>query len=391
MLRRTPLAWFNLIHDRRRLAIAVGGIGFAVLLMFMQTGFRYALFDSTVEVVRDLDADVVIVSRAKYSLTTNIPFERRRMYQARSVDGVRGAYPLYIEPFYATWKPAEKKAYPIRVLAYQPGDPVFALPDVQRQSAELRAPFVALVDVKSKEHYRLPASRDDLLGMQGAELCDQQIRLVGRFRLGTDFANDGNLIMSAANFARYFPQRAGGDDPLNLVDVGVVQLVPGADPAGVVRRLKATLPNDVDIYTKDAFVNREIQFWARSTPIGYIFTVGVVMGFVVGVIICYQLIYTDIGDHLPEFATLKAMGYGNRYFINVVLCQSLYLSLFGFVPGLMVSLGAYVWLAEHTGLVMRMTCGRAFEVLVLTTVMCVVSGCLAMRKVLSTDPAELFA
>jgi putative ABC transport system permease protein len=390
MPRRTPLAWKNLIHDRRRLAIALAGIGFAVLLMFMQTGFRYALFDSTVEVVRDLDAEIVIVSQAKYSLATNIPFPLARIYQARAVPGVRGAYPLYIEPFYATWKLPGSKAHPIRVLASHPRDSVFALPDVRRKSALLEAPGVALVDVRSKPKYRLPDRQEDLLALRDAELCRRSIRPVGTFRMGTDFANDGNLIMSAANFARYFPGRAGGNDPLSLVDVGVVQVAAGVDPQVVVERLAAALPDDVDVYTKDGFTRREIQFWARSTPIGYIFTVGVIMGFVVGVIICYQLIYTDISDHLAEFATLKAMGYGNRYFGGVVLCQSLYLSVLGFLPGLLVSLVIYRWLAEYTGLVMRMTAVRAGEVLLLTAVMCVVSGCLAIRKVLSTDPAELF-
>jgi len=384
------LAWKNLTHDRRRLAIALGGVGFAVLLTFMQTGFRYALFDSTVEVVRDLDADIVVISRAKYSLATNCPFPLHRVFQARSCEGVRGAYPLYIEPFHARWKPPGGKGHPIRVLAFEPGDPVFLMPEVAEYSGSLGAPHAALIDVKSKPNYKIPASDEDLLALEGAELSNRTIRPIGRFRMGTDFANDGNLIMSAANFAEYFPHRARGRDPLSLVDVGVVKTDDRADVAAVARRLEATLPDDVEVYTKDGFIHREIKFWADSTPIGYIFTVGTVMGFIVGVVICYQIIYTDIADHMAEFATLKAMGYRNRYFVSVVLCQSLYLSALGFIPGLLVSQAVYVWLAHHTGLLMIMTFGRAFGIYLLTGVMCVLSGCLAMRKVLSTDPADLF-
>jgi len=387
---QTALAWKNLTHDRRRLATALAGIGFAVLLMFMQTGFRYALFDSTVEVVRDLDADILVASRAKYSLTTNCPFKRSRIYQARSCEGVQGVHPLYIEPFYAVWKLPGQKGHPIRVLACDPADPIFLFPEVRQHAQQLRGQGAALVDIKCKPNYRIPQSDEALKALDGAELSNRAIRPVGRFSMGTDFANDGNLIVSSANFARYFPHRVRGGDPLSRVDLGVVKVGEGEDPLVVRDRLDALLPGDVEVYTKEEFVHREIKFWADSTPIGYIFTIGTIMGFVVGVIICYQIIYSDIADHLAEFATLKAMGYRNRYFIGVVLCQSLYLSVLGFLPGLLVSRLVYWRLSESTGLLMMLTVRRTADVFLMTAVMCILSGCLAMRKVLSTDPAELF-
>ena len=114
------------------------------------------------------------------------------------------------------------------------------------------------------------------------------------------------------------------------------------------------------------------------------------IGFLVGVVICYQVIHADVGDHLAEFATLKAMGYPNRYFVGFVLAESVYLSLLSFIPGMLLSLGLYAALAHWTGLLMILNVPRAASVLLLTLAMCVVSGCLAMRKVLAADPAELF-
>ena len=147
---------------------------------------------------------------------------------------------------------------------------------------------------------------------------------------------------------------------------------------------------EVGVYLKQDFITNEIRFWDRSTPIGYIFLTGTVMGFVVGVIVCFQIIYAEVADHMAEYATLKALGYKNGYFIGLVFQMAFYLSIIGYFPGLLISLAMYAWLACNTGLLLEMTLSRAALVLVLTLGMCTASGCLAMRKLLAADPAELF-
>jgi putative ABC transport system permease protein len=177
---------------------------------------------------------------------------------------------------------------------------------------------------------------------------------------------------------------------LSLVDLGIVKIEAGADVQTVQRRLQEILPTDLAVHIKDEFIQREISFWATSTPIGYIFMTGTVMGFIVGVVICYQVIYSGLADYMSEFATLKAMGYRDRYFLGLVLQTALYLSIASYVPGLLLSAILYKGLAEFTGLLMIMNLARAGLVFVLTLTMCVVSGCLAVRKVLAADPADLF-
>jgi len=387
---RTPLARKNLTHDVRRLVTALCGIAFAVVLMFMETGFENALFDSTIQIIKKLDGQVVIASKAEYYLLAGETFPRERVYQARSCPDVAGVYPLYMDIFSAMWKPPDAKAYPIRVLAFEPGDPVFSIPEVNARAAVLRQPETAMIDAKSKSKFAIPGSPAELLRQRGAELCGRSIRLVGSFELGTDFANDGNVLLSAANFARYFPYRVPGGDPLGRVDLAVVHVRPGADPEAVAEWLRRHLPDDVNVFTRQGFIDNEIGFWSESTPIGYVFMMGTMVGFVVGVIICYQVIYSGISDYMSEFATLKAMGYPNRYFVGLVLQQSLYLSVLSFLPGLAVSLLLYHMLAHWTGLLMILNFRRAILVFGLTALMCVVSGCLAIRKVLAADPAELF-
>jgi putative ABC transport system permease protein len=391
-IHRTPLALKNLTYNVRRLAVALAGIGFAVVLMFMQMGFRNALFYSTVKIVTDLDADILLINRAQYALPARQSFDFKRIQQARSCPGVAAIYPLYTETVGTEWKPAGAgKPYSIRVIAFDPDDPVFLIPEVRAQTALLRQPDTALIDSRSKKQYGIPGSIDLLRKQTGAELANRSIRLAGAFPMGTDFANDGNLIMSSANLASFFPMRALGADPLSTVDLGIVKVAKGCDVDAVRRELDRRFDGtELSVYLKRELIDKEIGFWDRSTPIGYIFSVGTIMGFVVGVIICYQIIYSDIADHMPEFATLKAMGYRNRFFIGMVLQMSMYLSVIGYVPGLVVSWTIYQALARVTGLLLELKFAHALLVFVLTLGMCMVSGCMAMRKVLEADPAELF-
>lgn len=387
---RVPLAWKNLIHRPARLVAAISGISFAVVLMFTQTGFRNALLDSTVKVIDDMDADILIINKGMYALPAQQRFSRQRIYQARSCPGVANAYPVYMEAYYGRLKRPKHKGHPIRVLAFDPGTPVFRHQASNHGVRQLDQPGTALIDSKSKAKFGFADASLKKGDQESFELADRSLRLVGTFSLGTDFANDGNLIMSARNFAQYFPHRAEGADPLSVVDIGIVNVTPGASVAEVTKQLRALLPNDVTVLAKEDFSRREKGFWNDSTPIGYIFLVGTIMGFIVGVIICYQIIFTSVSDHIPEFATLKAMGYHRRYFMRVVLSESIYLSLLGFAPGLLISFVLYSGLANHTGLMMVLSVPRVALVYGLTLGMCVISGALAMRKVLSADPAELF-
>lgn len=385
MRRRTPLAWRNLTHDLKRLALALAGIGFAVLLMSMELSFRRALFDSTVAVIRKTNADLILTSAAKYTIVVRETFDKRRLTQALGCDGVDAADPLYIETRFAIVKNKQTgEGQPIRVLAFDPDHPVFELPQVNARLRELQLPDKVLFDVRSKPQY------GDVSPGKYLELAQRQAEVIGEFALGTDFTNDGNLITSDLTYRRLFPERATGADPLDDVDLGILRLKPGRDPRQVQRELQRLLPSDVTVFTKREFEEQERRFWETSTPIGYVFWLGTLMGFIVGTVICYQILYADIADHLPEFATLKAMGYANRYFVGVVLQEALLLSLLGFVPGIAVGQLICDLVAELTGLLVSIHWGIAVTVLLLSIAMCLVSGFLTMRRVMALDPADLF-
>jgi putative ABC transport system permease protein len=395
--RLAALAWLNLVHDKRRLAVSAAGVSFAVVLMAMELGFRFALLDSMVELIRRLDTDLVIISRAKDTLVSRVPFNRRILEDAMTFGAVEEACPLYIETTSSILRNPDADADTagragrhttarrIRVLAFDPADHVFLLRDVEEKAAELAAPGTALYDEKSNRAYgRIgPGLRTDL--------ARRPVRMIGTFRLGTDLVNDGNLIMSDRNFLRYFPDRRLRAPDLRSVEVGLLRLSPGADP----RRVRAALedklgPRGVRVLTKDEFVAREREFWDVRTPIGTVFSIGALLGLVVGAVICYQILSSDIADHLSEYATLKATGRPNAFLVGVIVAEALVLSVVGFVPGIAISGVLYRGLAGYTGLLMDLSAPRAALVLALTVLMCLCSGLFAMRRLLSADPAGLF-
>jgi putative ABC transport system permease protein len=381
----TPLAWQNLTHDRKRLGWAVAGIGFAVLLMFMQLGFRGALFDSTVELPRLFDADLVLVNPQRYMLTIVQKFPRRYLQVAEGHPAVESADPLYVENIRATWKQTDQPlGPPIRVMAFNPERVPLKLPEVVAQADKLQRPDTGLFDRRSKSDFGEVKIGDII------ELAGHRVEIVGEFSLGTDFADDGSFIVSDRTFNKAFYADLPDSEGLKQVDLGLIRLRHGSDAAAVRAEIERSLPADVLVMTKDQYVEFELSFWRSATPIGYVFALGTAMGFIVGTIICYQILFSDIADHLKEFATLKAMGYRPKYFMKIVLQESVLLSAFGFGPGLIAALALYKSVAAVTGLPMNLDLDRILMVLLLTTAMCVVAGVMTMRKVLTTDPAELF-
>jgi putative ABC transport system permease protein len=270
------------------------------------------------------------------------------------------------------------------VFGVDPDDPVFLLPDVRRQMAALKQPDTALIDSRSRRFYGALET-----GLP-AELTRRTVRIVGTFPLGADFRNDGSVIVSDRTFVNALGNPANPLPRRSRVELGLVSVRRGADIEVVKRALAEVLPADVEILTKQQFIDRTRAYWNRAKPVGMVFGLGMVVGFLIGVAICYQILYLDITDHLPQFATLKAIGYHNRMLVDVVLRKALYLGALGFVAGLIASLALYALLQTYSGIRMELTIARTLLVLVATLAMCQLAAVVAVRKVLAADPAEMF-
>jgi putative ABC transport system permease protein len=385
-----PLAWLQLVREKMRLLVALAGIGFAVILMFIQLGFRDALFESSVTLHQQLQGDIFLISPQSTSLIAMRSFSQRRLYQAYGFDGVESIAPMYLG--FGIWKNPETRATrQIMVMGFDPSEHIFPdsmLPDIR----SVLEPDYVLFDEASRPEFGAIKTLFQQSQKTGTpvetEVDGHRVKIGGLFKLGASFGADGNLATSDINFRRMFSKRKAG-----LIDVGIVRIKAGADRAGIVSQLKQELEvknSDIRVLTKEEFISFERSYWESSTAIGFIFNLGAGIGWIVGMVIVYQILYTDVADHLAEYATLKAMGYRNLYLLNVVFQESIILSILGYIPAFFLSTFLYDATQKATSLPLKMTQDRGILVFCLTIAMCVISGAIAVRKVQDADPADIF-
>lgn len=383
---RIPLAWLNLVHNKTRTALAAAGVAFAVALIFMQLGFLGSAERSATLLYDALDFDLLIRSRHYLQLVDSRTFPRDRLDEAESTPGVELALPVYLDTDF--WRnPHDGSNRAMLIVGVNPGDPVFSRDDIQRHLALLTVPDFVLIDDKSRSEFG-PSDRRRFgpadIGVE-TELSRQRVRIVECFTLGMGFVADGAVITCVRGFRRFRPNKAP-----NQVSLGLVKLSPGVDVEATVVAIQAALPKDVEVLARDDVLDREVHHWVQETSIGLIFRMGVIVALIVGTAIVYQVLSSDVANHLHEYATLKAIGYGGNYLASVVLRQAVMLAVLGFLPGLGIAAVLY-WLTRIAAHVpIELTVGRVFFVFGLSVLMCTVSGLGALRKIRSADPADLF-
>jgi len=384
MWRDLPIAWLQLTHSKAKFTVAVTGVVVAVLLMWMQLGFLDALYRSATSVARHLRGDLVLLSPNTKTFMQLEPFAKRHIARSLGHEGVANVYALYVGM--AMWKnPWNGEKRRLFVFGMEPDYATFEADDLEELLPTTLAPDVGIFDAASRPEFG-PVGKSVRHGEPvAAEINGRLIRITGVTTIGAGFQADGNFVTSTANYLRIM-----NDPRSSIVQVGLIRLKPGADSKQVQRDLAAMYGNEMTVMTTDEVVAREYDFLTRTAPIGFVFTLGTIVGCVIGFAIVYQVLYTDISNHLPQFATLKAMGYTDRYLASVVVQEALILAAAGFIPGSLLGMALFAVAKAATMLPMYVTWDRAIEVFVLTFTMCTVSGLLAMRRLRAADPAEIF-
>ena len=382
--RRIPLASLMLIRQPVRLAVALAGISFAGILMFMQLGFRDGLFDASVTVHRLFDADIVLISPRSTSSVSMAGFPRRRLIQAMAAPEVEGITPVHWNLL--LWRnPETLGTRSILALGFEPNHPLFTDPTLAAKAKLLTQKGRVLFDEKSRAEFGPVAQWFREGRTVESEIAGKRVRVADLIGLGASFGADGNLLTSSETFLDLIPNTPSGS-----IEVGLVRLKDGSDAEQVAQRLQSQLPDDVTVLTKQGFIDFEQNYWRTSTSIGFIFTLGAAMGFVVGCVIVYQVLYSDVSDHLPEYATLMAMGYKLNSLLGVVVREGLLLALFGYLPAYAAGQGLYLLVRNATQLPVGMNTVRAVSVFSMILIMCMLSAGLAMRRLVDADPAEIF-
>lgn len=371
-------------HRPARSLVALLGIGFAVLLIMMQLGFRAALFESAVRYHERLNYDIALFSTDSVFIVRPQGFSIRRLYQARAHERVASVAPVYIRPaiFKNPWNSERRNIY---TLGFNPQHDVLRTDGFPELAPSLVRQDVVVFDRGSRPEFGPVAEAVEHNGMLTTEINDREVDVIGLFSMGTSFGIDGTVITSDDNWLRLFPAQSRDE-----IQLGLIKLQPGANASDVRNQLADYLPDDVLVMTRAQFIAREKDYWNSATPIGYVFAFGAIMGFVVGAIIVYQILFADVTDHLTEYATLRAMGHPNRFISGIVVQQAAILAVLGFLPGLVAAWWLYDKAAAATNLPLAVTPERALTVLLLTLLMCTASALLAIRKVRRLDPAEVF-
>ena len=390
MIPNIPLAWLQLVKQKVRFFVALAGIAFVAVLMFMQIGFQDALYASATQLHKHLEGDLFLISSQYKSLTSTQSFPRSRLYQILGFNGIESVAPLYLQ-FAKLKNPINGRKYPIYVLGFEPVKSIFKLPEIEQNFQLLKIPDQVFFDRAARPEFGPIAEyfqKNQPITMEifsYLATVGYKVKVSGLFSLGPSFGVDGNLIVSSSTFFKIFSEHGA-----NEVDIGLIHLQANVNPRIILATLSKNLPSDVIIMTRQEFIDFEKSYWTLRTPIGFVFNLMVMMAFVVGVIVVYQILYSNISTHFVQFATLKAMGFRNKYLLNVVFQQALILAVLGYIPGFAISLGLYDIAKDATKLPIVMDFSKGLLVFTSVIFMCLTSGFFSTNKLRKVDPAEIF-
>jgi putative ABC transport system permease protein len=378
------LAWRQLRNEKARLASAIAGVLFACVLVFMQLGFRGALFESATNLIGAMRGDLFLMHPLTLASFRPEPLPRVRAQQALALPEVERAVPVYLAQ--ATFRnPEDGTRRTIQLIGVDIAAGVLDFPGLAPLVDSLKRADTVAFDVRSRPEFGPIAQILAERGPFEAEIGNRKMEVVGLIEIGPSFGADGNVVLSEVNFRRVAKERQ-----VAAVDLVAIRLREGADVTEAQRRLRAVLPPDVMVMTQAELRAHERRYWEEATPIGFIFAFGSLMGLVVGMVIVYQILFSDIASHLKEYATLKAMGYSGSYLARVVLGAALILAVGGFIPGLALSWFLYDIVGSATFLPLRLDLPLALTVFAMIFTMCAIAGLLAVRKLRDANPADMF-
>jgi putative ABC transport system permease protein len=375
---RVWLAWRILTHDKARTMLAIAGVFMAILLIFVELGFFFAVPQGGMLLYDNMHFDLLMCSNQYEYQAQPGQFPRDQLARARAAPGVAQATAIYFGS--AKWRSGEDgKAPDVFVIGFDPKGHIFEVDDINRQLGVLEQTDTMLVDTGTRPMFG-PLTTGRIV-----KIGDRSEAIGGRYVLGTGFMGLGVILVSDQNFARLFPYRS-----LDQVNLGPIQLKPGVDPDQAAAELRKLSGPDTRIFTRNELEAREVSYWTTRTSVGLIFGSGLIISFVVGIMVVYQTLATQVSRQLPQFATLKAIGYRDRSLDGTVITISLLIVIVGFVPALAAALGIYSVIRDETLLPVTMTAGRLAAVLLATLVMASISALLSLGSLRRADPAELF-
>jgi putative ABC transport system permease protein len=383
LLGRLPIGWLQLTHNRMRFAAALVGVAFANVLVFVQLGIMNSMGTATLRPYEFFSADVMISAPDANALTDGGNVARQWLLQALADPDVSDGMGLFIGN--VPWDRRESDIS-LTTFGVDPAKPGFLASELAGDLARLEVQGAAIIDRLARGLSREEAAAIRPQTPLGFETQGRTLTAYSTFAGGGGFGGDGYMIVSDQTFLSLFPARRS-----TAPDHILLRLRPGADVAATVQRLQGLISDPaLRIRSYADAAREELTYQQTRRPTGIIFGFGVLIGVLVGLVIVYQVLSTDVADHLREYATFKAMGYGQRFFMGIVLEEALILGVIGFLPGVTVGATILTVMGKVTTLPLAVTWSMALIVFVGTVFFSALSGAIATRRLAAADPADLF-
>jgi DevC protein len=367
-----------LAHDKGRTVLAIAGVFMAILLVFVELGFFIAVPRGGMLLYDKMRFDLLIASSAYEYQAQPGAFPRDRLVKARTLPEVAAATALYFGQ--AKWESGENgKAPDVFVIGFDPRARIFTPPEIYAQRAALERPATFLVDTATRPMF------GPLATGRVVNINHHRMTIGGQYVLGTGFMGLGVILVGEPDFTRLFPFRS-----LDQVNLGAVELRPGTDPDAAAAALRSSLGGTIRVFTRPELEAHETAYWTTRTSVGLLFGSGLLVAFVVGVMVVYQILATQVSRQLPQFATLKAIGYTDRTLGGTVVVMALLIVLAGFIPALAAAFGVYAAIRTETLLPVTMSAARIGAVFGATLFMAVFSALLSAGSLRRADPADVF-
>lgn len=380
---RLPIGWLQLTQSRARFAAALAGVAFANVLVFVQLGIMNSMATATLKPYGFFRADIMISAFDANSMTEGGNVARQWMFQAMEDPDVVSGTGIFVNN--VSWQRADK-TLGLTTYGIDPTQPEFLSPEMAVRADKLQLPDSGILDRFSRGLPRDLAASIRPQTPLSFEVSGTTLTLYNTFAGGGGFGGDGYMMVSDQTFLTLFPERRSG-----APDHILLRIVPGVNPDVVAARLQKLISDkSLRIRSYAAAAAADLSYQQTKRPTGIIFGFGVIIGILVGIVIVYQVLSTDVADHLSEYATFKAIGYSQRFFLSIVLEEALILGVLGFIPGLAVATLLLAGMAAATTLPLAMTTSMAVTVFVGTVVACSLSGAFATRRLAAADPADLF-
>ncbi len=387
---QTNLALQNILSQPQKTILALAGIGVAIVLIFMQLGFLGAVQNTATNIFEKFEFELLVRSPNYLHLADTDKFDRRVLDEIASFPGVKSV--AHVKIAMGSWRNREGQPHGVLLFGIPVDRVPFNDPLVTADVDKLLVANSLLIDRKCHPDFSpLDGRRFGELDIgRSVVVSDQTLTVSGLFTMGSGLACNGAAIVSEATFAKLAPYFRERD-----ISIGLVRLDPEADPRELATQLRNRLQNrdgsaPVEILSRGEVTRRELRRWVAETPIGFIFSLGVGIAAIVGTAIVYMVLANDVTARLPEYATLRAMGYSPLYLASVVMKQAAYLAIFAFLPALALSWLLYWITGSAAGMDLSMTGWRIIGVLVMTFGICGISGLFALKKLWQVQPADLF-